>query len=155
MKHDGMSREALLKRAKQRLLFLLDKRDYTVYQLKMKLKRGGYPADIICEAAAYVTDLGIVNDRHYAQRYIECRKQKISVRKIEQDLAQKGVEKDTVRECLEEAGEIDEKPGIMRLLEKRRYDAASADIAEKRKQFAYLCGKGYRPADIKPCLEGI
>ena len=91
MKHDGMSREALLKRAKQRLLFLLDKRDYTAHQLAMKLKRGGYPEDIICEAVSYVIDLGIVNDRNYAQRYIECRKQTISVRKIRQDLAFKGV----------------------------------------------------------------
>lgn len=155
MKHDGMSREALLRRAKQRLLFLLDKRDYTAYQLRLKLKRGGYPEAIIAEAVAYVVGLGFVNDRSYAQRYIEYRKNAKSLRRIEQDLAQKGVNRELVKECIEEAGEIDERPGIMRLLEKRRYDAQSADAAEKRKQFAYLMGKGYKPADIKVCLDCV
>ena len=77
------------------------------------------------------------------------------MRRIEQDLAHKGVNRELVKECLEEAGEIDERPGIMRLLEKRRYDPESADPAEKRKQFTYLMGKGYKPADIRFCLESV
>ncbi|MCR4585995.1 MAG: recombination regulator RecX [Lachnospiraceae bacterium] len=153
MKREDLSPEALVRRARQRLLFLLDKRDYTAWQLKMKLKRGGYPEEVIEDAVRYVIDLGIVNDRNYARRYIECRKQSVSLRKIEQDLALKGVNRELLKECIEEAGDTDERPGIMKLLKKRRYDAECADAAEKRKQFSYLLGKGYKPGDISYCLE--
>ncbi len=155
MKREDLSPEALLKRAKQRLLFLLDKRDYTAYQLKEKLKKGGYPEEVINSAVAYVVNMGFVNDKSYAKRYIESRKQSRSLRRIEQDLYLKGIGRELVKECLEEAGEVDERPGIMRMLEKRRYDPESADPAEKRKQFSYLLGKGYKPADIRICLESV
>ena len=155
MKREDLSHEALLKRAKQRLLFLLDKRDYTAYQLKEKLKKGGYPEEVITAAVAYVVDLGFVNDKSYAKRYIESRKQSRSLKRIEQDLYLKGVGRELIKECLEEAGEVDERPGIMKLLKKRHYSAGTADMAEKKKQFAYLMGKGYKPADIKICMESL
>ena len=50
--------EILPKRAKLRCMNLLKARDYTKKQLEDKLKQGGYPADIIEEAIAYVESYG-------------------------------------------------------------------------------------------------
>ncbi len=152
-KHKDMSREACLKRAEHRLLFLLEKRDYTYKQLQDKLRRGGYTEDVISEALEYVNRLGFINDRAYAARYIEAKKSRKSLRCIESELYNRGIDRETVKSCLEEAGEIDETEGIRRLLEKRHYDAETAGYEERQKQFAYLSQKGYRPADIRLCLE--
>ena len=55
-------KDVLLKRAKLRCMNLLKSRDYTEYQLRMKLRQGVYPEDIIDAAVAYVASYGYVND---------------------------------------------------------------------------------------------
>ena len=69
--YDTIMNEVLLKRAKLRCMNLLKSRDYTEYQLRIKLRQGVYPEEIIDAAIAYVASYGYVNDFRYAQNYIE------------------------------------------------------------------------------------
>ena len=61
----------LEKRAKLRCMNLLKSRDYTVYQLKTKLKENGYPEFLIDTAIEYVASYGYVDDERYTRAYIE------------------------------------------------------------------------------------
>ena len=65
--YDTIMNEVLLKHAKLRCMNLLKSRDYTEYQLRIKLKQGVYPEEIIDAAIAYVASYGYVNDFRYAQ----------------------------------------------------------------------------------------
>ncbi len=148
-------REVLLfKRAQNRLLFLLQRKDYTCAELKRKLREGGYPEDIAERALAVMEDYGYVDDASYAMRYAECYRERKSGTTIRNKLLQKGIAKELADAALEEFapdGEA-ERAQIRSLLKKRHYDPEAADINGRRKQYAYLMGKGYRSSDILACL---
>ena len=62
--------EVLSKRAKKRCLNLLEKKNYTEYKLREKLKEGLYPSEIEEEAIAYVKSFHYIDDYRYACDYI-------------------------------------------------------------------------------------
>ena len=58
---------------KLRCMNLLKSRDYTVYQLKTKLKENGYPEFLIDTAIEYVASYGYVDDEKiYESLYRIC-----------------------------------------------------------------------------------
>ena len=67
--------EIVLKRAKLRAMHLLTDMGRTEEQLRTKLKRGGYPDDIVKEVIAYVKSFGYINDAAYARSFIDSRKE--------------------------------------------------------------------------------
>lgn len=148
--------EILPKRAKLRCMNLLKARDYTQRQLEDKLKRGGYPEDIIAEAVAYVKACGYVNDENYARSFIEYHRESRSRIRMEHDLLQKGISKELIRktfDALQEDGtEIDEEAVIRQLLEKKKYVSQTATMEEKRKMYYFLCRKGFRSDTINRAL---
>ncbi|MCP6059851.1 hypothetical protein NL388_31820, partial [Klebsiella pneumoniae] len=62
--------EILPKRAKIRAMHLLQKREYTVAQLKEKLEKGCYPERIIEDALDYVASFHYTDDLRFALQYI-------------------------------------------------------------------------------------
>ena len=143
--------EILPKRAKLRCMNLLKARDYTKKQLEDKLKQGGYPADIIEEAVAYVESYGYVNDENYARSFIEYHMQTKSRKRMENDLSQKGVSKELIRkvfdELKEDGLEIDEASMIKELLLKKNFHFQESTYEERQKMCAFLYRKGFH-ADI-------
>lgn len=148
-------REVLLfKRAQNRLLYLLQKKDYTHRELLEKLQGGGYPSDVAERAVEVMEEYGYVNDESYASRYVQCYGDRKSRGQLKSDLLRKGIRKELAEAALEEYAPDaeEERSQILRLLEKRHYDPESADDSGRRRQYAYLMGKGYRSADIIACL---
>ena len=148
--------EILPKRAKLRCMNLLKARDYTKKQLEDKLKQGGYPADIIEEAIAYVESYGYINDENYARSYIEYHMQTKSRKRIENDLLQKGVSKELIRkvfdELKEEGLEIDEAAMIKELLMKKNFHFQESTYEERQKMCAFLYRKGFHADAISKVL---
>ena len=148
--------EILPKRAKLRCMNLLKSRDYTRKQLEDKLKQGGYPADIIEEAVAYVESYGYVNDENYARSFIEYHMQTKSRKRIENDLSQKGVSKELIRkvfdELKEDGLEIDEAAMIKELLLKKNFHFQESTYEERQKMCAFLYRKGFHADTISKVL---
>lgn len=149
--------ELLPKRAKLRAMNLLQKRSYTVSQLKVKLIMGGYPEQIAQEAIDYVASFHYVNDEGYACDFIECNKDKKSKRRILQDLAARGISGDTAEAAWEEtAGEDSdelEKEQILHWIEKKNFDAEAASPKDKQKMMAFLYRKGFATDNIRKVLS--
>lgn len=145
--YDTIMNEVLLKRAKLRCMNLLKSRDYTEYQLRMKLRQGVYPEEIIDGAVAYVASYGYVNDFRYAQTYIEYAGKTKSRRQIENSLAGKGISKDTIErayeQCSEENSITAEEELIHRLFEKKHFDRENATYEECQKMIGFLYRKGF------------
>ena len=147
--------ETLYKRAVNRVLFLLQSKDYTYHELEDKLRQGRYPSSVVDGALEEVQSYGYINDANYAQRYVECYLERKSLGKIKQELIRRGIDRDTVDAAIEEGrraqGEAEEnieQMQIRRLLEKRHFDAETADQKEKDRQYAFLMRRGYSSSDI-------
>lgn len=148
--------EILPLRAKKRAMNLLQKREYTSSTLREKLRDGDYPEACIEEAVAYVESYGYVDDRRYTKDFIVYNLDRKSRMRIEQDLMRKGIHKDMIRavfEELEESGTRQDEVAMIRgLLEKKKYDAKTADRQEKERLYASLYRKGFHADAINRAL---
>lgn len=148
--------EILPLRAKKRAMNLLQKREYTEAVLREKLRDGEYPEACIDEALAYVESYGYVDDLRYARDFIVYNLERKSRIRIEQDLMRKGISRDTVHAVFEELEEEgtrqDEVSMIRNLLEKKNYDAKTADGQEKQRMYAFLYRRGFQADAINKAL---
>ena len=137
----------LPKRAKLRAMNLLTAKEYTVKQLRDKLKDGGYSEPIIEEALNYVASYHYTDDLRYAVGYITDHESTRSRRRIEQDLVGKGIDSATLERAWlqweEQGGEQDEEAMIQALLEKKHYEPDTADDKEKQRMYGFLMRKGF------------
>lgn len=148
--------EILPKRAKLRAMNLLKQRSYTRYALTEKLRQGSYPEQVIREAVDYVESFHYIDDRQYALDYMEYNKEKKSSARIRQDLMQKGISEELIREAWEEcAGEETkelEREQILYWVKKKQFSLETADFKEKQKMMAFLYRKGFKVEDIRSVL---
>ena len=145
----------MLKRAKLRCMHLLEKRDYTEKELRQKLENGKteYTEEQIDGAIAYVKSFHYVDDGRYACKYIEAMLSRKSRRQIEQELYQKGVDRELIQEAFEETGEVPEEEQIARWMEKRNIHPEEADLKEKQRMYAFLARKGFRAENIQRAMK--
>ena len=150
--------EVLSKRAKKRCLNLLEKKNYTEYKLREKLKEGLYPSEIEEEAIAYVKSFHYIDDYRYACDYIFYHKDTEAKKKIEEKLRLKGIEQDILHRAFSDSYDEEEEIQIelaqaLKLLQKKRYDRENIDWKEKQKIQAYLLRKGIRNSVIKSAMS--
>ena len=145
----------MLKRAKLRCMHLLEKKDYTEKELRQKLENGKteYTEEQIDGAIAYVKSFHYVDDGRYACKYIEAMQSRKSRRQIEQELYQKGVDRELIQEAFEETGEVPEEEQIARWMEKRNFHPEEADMKEKQRMYAFLARKGFRAENIQRAMK--
>lgn len=145
--------DILLKRAKKRAMYLLQKMDRTERQLRDKLSENEYPQDIIDGAVAYVKSFYYIDDAGYAERYVRCYQDRKSRRQMRMDLLQKGVSSELIDRAMEEALETEAEELIFRWLQKKHFEADSADEAEKRRVYQFLLRKGFHSDEILRCMR--
>ncbi len=148
--------QILPRRAKLRGLNLLQKRSYTEYQIRQKLIEGDYPEDIIDQAIEYIKDMRCLDDYGYCKSYIQYYSSSKSIRRLTDDLRQKGVDRDIIERALKSVmadGDLtDEEELIRKLMLKRHYDRDSATYEDEQKLKAYLYGKGFDMDTINRCI---
>lgn len=145
--------EVLIKRAKLRAMHLLQKMDRTEQQLRRKLEEGGYPEIVVEVAVAYVQKYHYVDDRRYAENYVDTRKGTKSRRQIQQELRQKGIAGDTAQSALEGYDAEQEREAIQAWLRKKHYSPDSATQEDRRKMYGFLMRKGFHMGEIMSCLR--
>ena len=140
----------LIRRSRERLLYLLKQRDYTEAELKRKFREGFYPEEIAELALDYGRKLHYVDDRRVAETYIRTRSGEKSARYLKTALLNRGVDKELIEELLEEEAP-DETAQICRELKKRHY-AADLEKKEEQRIFAALLRKGYSYGAIRDAI---
>ena len=150
--------EILPKRAKKRALYLLQKKSYTEWKLREKLREGFYPSQVIDEAIEYLKSYHYIDDFAFARDYIFYRKDKLSKKVIEEKLRAQGISKEDLYLVLQEAypdkeeeEELQRKQAL-KLLEKRAYQKECTDAKEQQKLYAFLMRKGISASVIKQVL---
>lgn len=140
------------KRAKLRAMNLLQKRDYTEYKLREKMKEGLYPSGIIDDTIEYLKSYRYLDDERYTDEYVRYHMELRSKNRIRQDLIQKGISSDIIESVIEsayeESGVDPELEQCLKLLRKKGYDKDNTSYEDKQKIMAFLYRKGYGNAVI-------
>ena len=149
--------EVLVKRAKKRCLNLLQKKNYTEYKLREKLKEGYYPIEVEDIAIEYVKSYGYIDDYRYAEEYVFYHKTTESRKKIEEKLKRKGISSNIIEQVFSESyeeGEAEETElqQVIKLLQKKHYDEETMDWKEKQKIYLFLLRKGIRSSVVKKAM---
>ncbi len=146
--------EVLLKRARERVLFLLKSSDKTEQELRRKLKDGGYPKEAVDYAINFVKEHRFINDQDYGRRYVEFNSERKSERQIQYELQKKGLDKEVIQEILKEQP-VDEEAQIQAYVKKKRLQPEEMDFKERHKVMAALGRKGFSYEAISRVLGGF
>lgn len=146
--------EIIGKRATKYAMHLLERQERTEKQLRDKLTQQEYPAMCIEQAIEYVKSYHYVDDYRYACTYVRYHQEKESRQKLQLKLAMRGVNREVIRQALEEEYVSDESVRIEELLRKRHFNAETADETEYRKTVQFLMRKGFRSQDIYKVVKG-
>ena len=148
--------EILKKRVKERAMYLLKSMDKTEYEIRTKLRQGGYPELLVDYAVDFLKKYRYVDDRRYARNYIRSYTGRKSRKMMVQSMLAKGIQKELVDEVIEEqygSGGQDEKEIIYELIRKKRYAYDGSDWKEKNRVAGFLMRKGFQMEDVMYCLK--
>lgn len=149
--------ELLPRRARLRAMNLLQIRDYTEKQLRDKLLGGGYPEFVADQAVEYVKSFHYVDDLRYAGDYLAAFAGRKSLRRMEQDLQQKGISKAIIEQAAaawqERDGGQDELQMACDLLEKKHYDRNTSDRKQQQRLYNFLMYRGFSSEVIRKALQ--
>lgn len=116
--YEMIEEEILLKRARDRALYLLQSQGRTQAEMIKKLKDDGYPQSVIERVLSFLQEYHFIDDNAYTENYIHVNKGRKSKRQITYELQQKGVDRDQIRQMLEE-NPVDEEETVRALLKKK------------------------------------
>lgn len=138
----------LKKRATLRAMHILERTDKTEAQLRKKLEESEYPKEAVESAIAYVTSYGYLDDRRYAEHYIEWKKQGKGKARLKMELAQKGISREIIEEVLESTDFGETREMIRQIILKKRKTNIPMNEKEKQRLYGFLMRKGFSSSDI-------
>lgn len=144
----------LVKRARERLLHLLNDRDYTESQLCGKLKQGFYPEEAIEEALRFGKDHHYIDDVRYARTYAEQKSGSMSRRQLTSKLSEKGIRREIIENVLSGL-EDSEENALEKLIRKKNIEFSTASPQERQKIYAYFLRKGFSYENILKKINEI
>jgi regulatory protein len=138
-------------------LNLLSYRPRAAGELQTKLREKGYAPEAIDAAIARMRELRYLDDEAFAERWVESRQvsRPRSARMLKRELAQKGVDRDTIERTIEEAG-VDEFGDALELARKK-YESMRGlerDVRYRRLS-GFLGRRGYGYDIIRHVMETL
>ncbi len=148
---NSLKEKAILDKAYDRALNLISRRPRSEWELRDYLKRKDYDEETTDQTIDRLRKRGYVNDKEFAQRWIENRRllKATSKRRLRQELKQKRVADEIIDEALAE-DETDEREVLRELVGRKRKQTKYQD---NLKLMQYLSRQGYNYDDIKNVLD--
>lgn len=151
-KYDQMMYAVQKKRAMERALYLLDYRDHSYREIFDKLSVN-YPEDICFYVTDRLAELGMINDRRYAQnlaaKFIKVKK--YGPYRAVREMRTKGIDRQLAEEMVSEYEE--QTRDILYELVEKKYLKNLTDEAGIRKVKNALCRQGYGFDDINAVVD--
>ena len=142
------------RRAQEKALYLLEYRNYAKGELTEKLAQGGIPREAAQAAAGRMEELGLVDDRRFAQDYARelFGRKGYGSRRVAQELRRRGIGQELVQELVEKYGSPEQSgENIRRVLEKK-YPGWREDEKVRRRAFAALQRLGYSYQEVREAM---
>ena len=137
-------------------MFSLDMRDHSEREIRQKLSRK-YDEKSVDTAVEKLIDLGLVNDRRYAELLTRelFERKRYGKNRVRSELYRKGIASEIVNEVLEEyenENEPDNVQTIVDIIEKKYYNKL-IDEKSRQKVVAALVRLGYSFSDIRQAMR--
>ncbi len=148
--------ESQVRRARSKALYLLEFRDYSSRDLAARLRRDKEYGDASIDAAVeYLTEIGAIDDSRYAENMIRhlMQQKHYGRRRIMQELAAKGIDRDTAEQALA-SFDHDEQTAILELLQ-GKFSRDLGDEKGVRRTVATLLRYGYEISDIYETIHRL
>ena len=152
--YEMIEEEILLKRARDRALYLLQSQGRTQAEMIKKLKDDGYSQSVTERVLSFLQEYHFIDDNAYTENYIHVNKGRKSKRQITYELQQKGVDRDQIRQMLEE-NPVDEEETVRALLKKKTGGRIPEDKKEIHNLAAFLGRKGFSFEVISRVLRDV
>lgn len=149
---EKMKRQAQVRRARERALYLLSYRDHSAKELYDKLCKNVSPA-VAAKTVARMEEMGLLNDEEYARKLSQyyLNQKNWSVRKALFEMGRKGLDRETAQAALDEC-QVDPVEQITRLIQ-RKYSRFLGDFKGNQKVIAALARLGFQYSDIKTAIS--
>lgn len=143
-----------IRRARERALYLLDAREYSYTELFKKLEVN-YDEEICYEVLNRLAELGLINDRRYAERLGEylIEKKRFGRYRASQEMYRRGLSREIINETLDKYDE----DSVVRLYElvKEKYERYMTDEKGINKVRNALVRKGFSYDDINIVIKTV
>jgi regulatory protein len=136
---------------RERALRHLAQRDHARQELTRKLAAHGSQEEV-AEVLERLEELGLLGDGRYAEGFVRARAGRFGAARLGQDLARKGVDRDTIEQALAAIAPEDEL-GRARAVWARKFASAPADPREWARQARFLQGRGFATETIRKVLK--
>ena len=141
----------------------LEARSRSVAEVRRRLTTAGYRQDLVEDAIARLTELGMLDDEAFARAWVESRDRAKprGERALRSELALKGVDRDIVDETLTDRGGDDaasvDRAAAERLLAKnaRSLDRIADPRARRQRAYALLARNGFTPDVCSSASAGL
>lgn len=137
-------------------MFSLDMRDHSEKEIRQKLSRK-YDAHSVDTAVEKLVDLGLVNDRRYAELLTRelFERKKYGKNRVRSELFRKGIDSDIVNEVLEAYEEENEPDNVEKIVDiiRKKYYNKLIDEKSRQKVVAALVRLGYSFSDIRQAMR--
>ncbi len=148
-----MDSEELL-RAKKKAMSLLNYKDRTEWELMDKLAKAGFSEEAINGALEYARSFHYIDDERYAMHFVDIHHKSKSIKRLEQDLANKHVPEKYISLAIEsiEGGDCMALEKELQKILKKGMTFEEMTYEERQKTAAKLYRKGFNIYDVKKYL---
>ncbi|MBU1870124.1 MAG: recombination regulator RecX [Candidatus Omnitrophica bacterium] len=140
-----------MQKAKEYSFLLLKYRLRSEKEIYVRLKQKKFPEEIIKEALSFLKAKKFLDDELFARAWADSRlKRSLGLRKIKEELRQKGISKETIEFCLARLKQGYCEEGIVEELARQRFEKLKGIEPKKAKSrvYAYLLRRGFSPETI-------
>ena len=153
--------EAAALRTYDRALNMLAFRGRASRELARSLVRKGEPKELVDRAIARLTEQGLLDDAAFAESFTRAkvRGAQQSRRRVQQDLARKGVAREVTDAAIAtvfEEEQVDQREIVEQAARKKLVSLRKLDPAVRRRRlYAFLARRGYDSDDIRAAMHAV
>lgn len=148
----------MLQKAKDYAFLLLKFRLRSENELRQRLKKKKFDADIIELTLFFLKDKGFIDDNYFAKTWIESRiKKPLGIRRLKAELSIKGINKAIIDTQIDEIKKSYSEEDIVGGIAKDRLNKLKGIDPQKAKKrvYAYLLRRGFSPEVVIDVLNQI
>lgn len=139
-------------KAKEYALRSLTCLDQTEYQIRQKLEKRKYSAEIIEAVILFLQEYHYIDDRRFAEQYIACHCQSLNRKQLLNKLYAKGLKTESIDGYLERY-HYDEEALLEKAVQKYLRTRSLSSPRDYQKAVAYFMQKGFSASMIRAALQ--
>ncbi len=133
---------------------LLARREHSRVELRQKLGRQGkFNSKQIDEALTKLVQSGYLSDRRFAEQFVGSRLRRWGRRRIEYELAQRGIDKALILDVLANVDEDDEVARTLAVLRQKNPEPLVARSKQELRCRRFLTGRGFSAKAISRAID--